>query len=81
LDCHSGAATALGGTLENGSHVPYADFDFERRVKEFGSPIKIIVKPGHENGWGGMDKDMEVFAQWFDEHLLQNTKHQTSNSR
>ena len=43
---------------------------FEKRVKEFGSPIKVIVKPGADHGWSGMDKDLEVFAQWFDEHLL-----------
>ena len=43
---------------------------FEKRVKEFGSTIKVIVKPGADHGWAGMDKDMEVFAQWFDEHLL-----------
>ena len=43
---------------------------FEKRVKEFGSTIKVIVKPGADHGWLGMDKDIEVFAQWFDEHLL-----------
>ena len=43
---------------------------FETRAKEFGNNIKVIVKPGADHGWKGMDKDMEVFAQWFDEHLL-----------
>ena len=43
---------------------------FEKRVKEAGSPIKIIVKPGEDHGWKGMDQDMRVFADWFDEHLL-----------
>jgi acetyl esterase/lipase len=43
---------------------------FEKRVKEVGSPIKVVVKPGADHGWSGMEKDMEVFAQWFDEHLL-----------
>ena len=43
---------------------------FEKRVSTVGSPIKIIVKPGADHGWVGMDRDMEVFAQWFDEHLL-----------
>jgi acetyl esterase/lipase len=54
---------------------------FEKRVKKFGSPIKVIVKPGADHGWLGMDKDMEVFAQWFDEHLLKNSKSQTPNSK
>jgi len=43
---------------------------FEQRVKEFGSPIKIIIKPGADHGWAGMEKDMAVFAGWFDEQLL-----------
>jgi acetyl esterase/lipase len=50
---------------------------FEKRVKEFGSAIKTIIKPGQDHGWLGMENDLEVFAQWFDEHLLQNTKSQT----
>jgi acetyl esterase/lipase len=54
---------------------------FEKRVKEFGSKIEVIVKPGKDHGWVGMDKDMEVFAQWFDEHLLQKTKSQTPDSK
>ena len=43
---------------------------FEKRAKESGNNIKVIVKPGADHGWKGMDQDMEVFAQWFDEHLL-----------
>jgi acetyl esterase/lipase len=43
---------------------------FEQRVKEVGSPIKIIVKPGADHGWAGMEKDISVFADWFDEQLL-----------
>ena len=43
---------------------------FEKRVKEVSSKIEVIVKPGKDHGWAGMDKDMEVFAQWFDQHLL-----------
>lgn len=43
---------------------------FEKRVKELGSPIKLVVKPGKDHGWSGMDKDMDDFAKWFDQHLL-----------
>ncbi len=43
---------------------------FEKRAKELGNEIKIIVKPGADHGWAGMEKDMAVFADWFDEHLL-----------
>jgi acetyl esterase/lipase len=32
-------------------------------------PCKLVVKPGAAHGWAGMDKDLAVFADWFDEHL------------
>jgi acetyl esterase/lipase len=54
---------------------------FLKRAQEVGAPIKLRVEPGADHGWSGMDKDMDVFAQWFDEHLLQNSKPQTSKSR
>ena len=47
---------------------------FEKRALEFGNTVKVIVKPGKDHGWPGMDKDMEVFAQWFDTHLLGKTE-------
>lgn len=43
---------------------------FEKRAKEFGNNVKVIVKPGADHGWAGMDRDIAVFADWFDEHLL-----------
>lgn len=43
---------------------------FEKRAKAFGNNVKIIVKPGADHGWAGMEKDLAVFADWFDEHLL-----------
>ena len=43
---------------------------FEKRAQEFGNTVKVIVKPGADHGWAGMDKDIAVFADWFDEHLL-----------
>lgn len=43
---------------------------FEQRAKEFGNNVKVIIKPGADHGWAGMDKDIAVFADWFDEHLL-----------
>ncbi len=43
---------------------------FVKRAKELGNTAHVIVKPGEKHGWGGMEKDMEVFAQWFDQHLL-----------
>lgn len=42
---------------------------FIRRSEEFQVPAKLIVREGKEHGWPGMDKDLELFADWFDEHL------------
>ncbi len=42
---------------------------FEKRCQEAGAPYKLIIKPGKDHGWTGMDVDMKVFADWFDEHL------------
>ena len=43
---------------------------FEKRCKEVGAPYKLIIKPGKGHGWPGMEPDVRVFADWFDEHLL-----------
>ncbi len=42
---------------------------FARKCQESAVPCKLIVKPGADHGWTGMDKDMMLFADWFDEHL------------
>ena len=42
---------------------------FEKRCLEAGAPYKLIIKPGKDHGWPGMDADMRIFADWFDEHL------------
>ena len=43
---------------------------FEKECKEVGAPYKLIVKPGADHGWPGMEKDLAVFADWFDQYLL-----------
>lgn len=42
---------------------------FIRRCQELGVEAKLITRPGEFHGWRGMTQDMELFAQWFDEHL------------
>jgi acetyl esterase/lipase len=42
---------------------------FVERCEELGSKAKLIVQEGKVHGWPDMDKDMELFADWFDEHL------------
>jgi acetyl esterase/lipase len=47
----------------------YQSRTFVQCCEAVGSPVKLIVRPGKVHGWAGMDKDMELFADWFDEHL------------
>jgi acetyl esterase/lipase len=42
---------------------------FVKRCQEVGSPAKLIVREGKNHGWADIGKDLEVFADWFDEHL------------
>jgi acetyl esterase/lipase len=42
---------------------------FEARCLAINAPFKLIIKPGADHGWPGMDADMRIFADWFDEHL------------
>lgn len=46
---------------------------FEKRCEEVKAPYKLIVKPGADHGWAGMNKDMPTFADWFD-HFLRGLK-------
>jgi acetyl esterase/lipase len=45
---------------------------FVERCKEVGSPAKLVVKEGKEHGWSDLGKDLELFADWFDQHLKKN---------
>ena len=42
---------------------------FVAKLKEAGVPNKLVVKEGAGHGWLGIPKDIEAFADWFDEHL------------
>jgi fermentation-respiration switch protein FrsA (DUF1100 family) len=39
------------------------------KFKEMKVPARLIVKHGAGHGWAGREKDMELIADWFDEHL------------
>ena len=39
------------------------------KLKAAGVDAKLVVKPGAGHGWGGIDKDLVAFADWFDAHL------------
>jgi acetyl esterase/lipase len=38
-------------------------------LKKNGVEAGLLTKSGASHGWPGMDKDLETFADWFDEHL------------
>jgi len=42
---------------------------FGRKSKEAGATFKLVVREGKDHGWPGMENDLVIFADWFDEHL------------
>lgn len=42
---------------------------FVKRCQESGVTAKLIVREGKAHAWAGMEKDLEIFADWFDAHL------------
>jgi acetyl esterase/lipase len=42
---------------------------FGKKCKEAGVTFRLDVREGKEHGWTGMDKDVALCADWFDEHL------------
>lgn len=42
---------------------------FLQRCREANRPGKLIVRKGKAHRWEEMTRDMEIFADWFDEHL------------
>jgi acetyl esterase/lipase len=55
---------------------------FMKRCEEVGAVTKLAVRPGKQHGWPNMAEDMEVCADWFDQHLKkESSKFQTPSSR
>jgi acetyl esterase/lipase len=42
---------------------------FLAKLKETGVEGKLVVKPGAAHGWPDLPKDLELIADWFDDHL------------
>jgi acetyl esterase/lipase len=42
---------------------------FVKRCEEVSSKAKLVVREGKAHGWSELGKDMEILADWFDEHL------------
>jgi len=50
--------------------VPYQQAEIMiDALKKQGVETKLLTKSGASHGWPGIDKDLETFADWFDEHL------------
>ncbi len=42
---------------------------FVKRCDELGVKAKLLVRKGREHGWPGINQDLQILADWFDEHL------------
>jgi acetyl esterase/lipase len=42
---------------------------FIEKLKAAKVPAELVVKPGAAHGWNGIDKDVRLFADWFDKNL------------
>jgi acetyl esterase/lipase len=50
--------------------VPIYQADrFVERCKEVGVTAKLVVREGKGHGWAELGRDVEILADWFDEHL------------
>jgi acetyl esterase/lipase len=47
----------------------YQARSFVKRCEAVGSPVKLVVREGKRHGWPDMSKDLELVADWFDQHL------------
>ena len=47
----------------------YQSQQYVKKCQEVGSTAKLVVREGKNHGWPDLGKDLEVFADWFDEHL------------
>ena len=47
----------------------YQAEQFIKRCEEKGVKAKLVVREGKAHGWGGIEKDLLLFADWFEEHL------------
>lgn len=50
--------------------VPYQQAEiFIEKAKAAGATAKLVRRQGKEHGWQDMDQDIELFVDWFDQHL------------
>jgi dipeptidyl aminopeptidase/acylaminoacyl peptidase len=50
--------------------VPFYQAEqFVKRCEAFGVKAKLVVREGKGHGWPGLNQDLRILADWFDEHL------------
>ena len=47
---------------------------FMAKLEEMKVPHQLIMRPGQGHGWAGLDKDIDLLADWFDKYLPEKTK-------
>jgi acetyl esterase/lipase len=51
--------------------VPYQQAEiFVDKAKELGVKAELVRRAGKDHGWPGIEQDIELLAEWFDQHLL-----------
>lgn len=65
-----GSAPALIIHGDKDRLVPYFQAEtIVEKYKEVKVPVKLVTRKGADHGWAGIQKDLALFADWFDEHL------------
>src|SRR5262249_16219372 len=54
---------------------------FLKRCDEVGGVTKLAVREGKSHGWGNIVADVEICADWFDEHLKPKAKHEGTEQK
>lgn len=52
---------------------------FIGKMKEAGVPCELVIRNGAGHGWLGMEKDTELFADWFDKYLAKKGEDKSAN--
>lgn len=42
---------------------------YKKKADAVGALVRVDVRPGADHGWAKMEKDLAIFADWFDVHL------------
>jgi len=55
--------------------VPHEQAErFMAKLEELKVPHQLIMRPGQGHGWPGLDKDVDLLADWFDKYLPDKSK-------